>query len=104
MFKLVVKKVTQISRYKCALFVNMERLHLAFINKKIIVKIRSGPSKVFGNRRTRAFFMGTMDQMPILRGLWEQRQYWGIGSIKRVLEFYGTDLAREQGNWCPSVA
>ena len=49
---------------------------------------------VLGNRGKRYLFQGNKGQ--ILRGTWEQRQYWGAGNIrKHIFDFWGTG---EQAN------
>ena len=51
---------------------------------------------VLGNRGNRAFISGEPgNKGQILRGTWEQRQYWGTGNIKQIFDFWGTG---EQAN------
>ena len=52
---------------------------------------------VLGNRGKRVFILGEQgNKGQILRGIGEQRQYWGTGNIgKQIFDFWGTG---EQAN------
>ena len=52
---------------------------------------------VWGNMGKRVFISGEQgNKCQILRRIWEQRQYWGTGNIrKQILDFWGTG---EQAN------